>query len=63
MESKWIELESMDSKKVVPLSCCREGANTTICNEKDNLNIHRKVKFVSSNNFLLIAEPIIAIIN
>lgn len=40
LESKWIK--NNPPKKVVPLSCCREGANTTTCNEENNLNIHRK---------------------
>jgi len=60
MESKWIE---NNLGKVVPLSCCREGANTTTCNKPDSLKIHTKVKFVSSNNILNVTEPIIAIIN
>ena len=62
MESKW--RDNNPEKKLVPLSCCRESAvNTTTCNEKDSLDIHTKVKFVSSSNILNIAEPIIAIIN
>ena len=61
MKSKW--RDNNPEKKEVPLSCCRKGANTTTCNEEDFFEIHMKVKFVSSNNFLIIAEPIIAIIN